>query len=185
MTYIYEIWLHKRNPSGRTKYMNIHSPPQLRVLLRPCSAHCRRSFNSWFPLLPLLNTTTMILCGYFIDNSITRPKSMLVVVFRIRNKGNRPFIPFTLFSVHYFVMEVACIYSINFWEFVFTVCVQSVLLYRLYVYIMYILLKFISINFALHELNRWYMNNHIICNKYKTNDEPNSTWNELVKEVLN
>ena len=54
--------------------------------------------NSWFALLPILNTTTMILCGYFIDNSITRPKSMLVVVFRIRNKGNR------LFS-HVFVIQ--------------------------------------------------------------------------------
>ena len=45
-----------------------------------------------FPLLPLLNATTKILCGYFIDNSITRPKSMLVVVFRIRNKGDRPLV---------------------------------------------------------------------------------------------
>ena len=45
--------------------------------------------NSRFHLLRILNTTTMILCGYFIDNSITRLKSMLVVVFRIRNKGNR------------------------------------------------------------------------------------------------
>ena len=43
-----------------------------------------------YPLLSLLNTTTMILRGYFIDNSITCPESMLVVVFRIRNKGNRP-----------------------------------------------------------------------------------------------
>ena len=52
---------------------------------------------------------------------------MLVVVFRIRNKGNRPFIPFTLFSVHYFVMEVACIYSINFWEFVvYCMCTECV-----------------------------------------------------------
>ena len=47
--------------------------------------------NSRFPFLLLLNTTTMILCGKSFDNFITRPKSMLVVVFRIRNKGNRPF----------------------------------------------------------------------------------------------
>ena len=41
--------------------------------------------NSRFPLLRILNTTTMIggIWGYFIVNSITRPKSMLVVVFRI------------------------------------------------------------------------------------------------------
>ena len=49
------------------------------------------SIKSRFPLLRILNTTTMILCGYFIDNSITRPKSMLVDVFRKRNKGDQPF----------------------------------------------------------------------------------------------
>ena len=47
--------------------------------------------NSRFPLLRILNTTTMILCGYFLHYAITRPKSMLVVIFRIRNKGNRLF----------------------------------------------------------------------------------------------
>ena len=45
--------------------------------------------NSRFPLLRILNTTTMILCGYFLHYALTCPKSMLVVVFRIRNKGNR------------------------------------------------------------------------------------------------
>ena len=39
------------------------------------------------PLLRILNTTTMILCGYFLHYAITRPKSVLVVVFRIRNNG--------------------------------------------------------------------------------------------------
>ena len=49
----------------------------------------QKVFNSRFPLLRILNTTTMILCGYFLHYAITCPKSMLVVVFRIRNKGNR------------------------------------------------------------------------------------------------
>jgi hypothetical protein len=44
--------------------------------------------NSRFRLLHILNTTTMILCGYFLHYAITHLKSMLVVVFRICNKGN-------------------------------------------------------------------------------------------------
>jgi hypothetical protein len=65
--------------------------------------------NSRVPLfIRILNTTTMILCGYFLHYAITCPKSMLVVVFRMRNKGNRLFeissICFDYFELNYPLM---------------------------------------------------------------------------------
>ena len=43
------------------------------------------------PLLRILNTTTSMLFGRVMELSIKYPQSIMIVVFGIRNKGNRLF----------------------------------------------------------------------------------------------
>ena len=48
-------------------------------------------YHGRFPLLRILNTTTSMLFGRVMELSTKYPQRTMVVVFRIRNKGNRLF----------------------------------------------------------------------------------------------